>query len=372
MSQREDSGVGPDSRPYESLYRHGNPTPPERTDPGWARHSGIHHDPADSPEGDRYAWLFRAEEPTRPDVAGAGSGTGELGDHVPAHSAVEEDTRTRVRPEASVPAETPAGSADQFYEPYETPLEDRPPAVVTLRSPARAAREPTDREPGRRRGLLVALLLLLVVLLVAGGAWLVWGEMGAAGRSVASPQTTASGRGPTATSSTPPSGSASKAYAGAVTAVQPTAATADCTAPDATDDGGKKVSYTAGRVIDGDATTAWRCDGAGIGEQVTIHLPAGTTVAELGLVNGYTKVDPTSAKDRYREYRRILDVTWTVGDRRIPQTLSGTDEKMQSIRIPPTAADQLVLTIDKSTTPGSKAATRDAVLISEVMVGSPA
>lgn len=363
MSARDDGPVEPDSRPYESLYRHGNPTPPERTDPGWARHSGILHDPADSPEGDRYAWLFRSDDPA------------------PAHAAVEpdveEDTRPRLRPVAATPPTTAPARRPESLSPTAQPqptdreLTDPEPVDPEPVDPEPVDPEPTDRKPRRRRGLLVT-VLLLVVLLVVGAAWVVRDGLGTAGPTSTSPASTASGSRPPATTSAQPSGSASTAYDGTVTAVAPTAVAADCTAADATDDGGKKVSYAAGQTVDGDLATAWRCNGAGTREQLTFDLPAGTTVAELGLVNGYTKVDPASDKDRYGEYRRILQVTWTVGDRQMSQTLSGSDEKVQVLRIPPTPADRVVLTIDKASAPGSKAATRDAVLISEATVGAPA
>ena len=67
--------------------------------------------------------------------------------------------------------------------------------------------------------------------------------------------------------------------------------------------------YDAGNVLDGKASTAWRCDGNGVGHVLTFSFPAGTKISKVGLVNGYTKTDPSSGAERYGEYRRITRVT---------------------------------------------------------------
>jgi hypothetical protein len=118
--------------------------------------------------------------------------------------------------------------------------------------------------------------------------------------------------------------------------------------------------------------TAWRCNGNGVGQVVTFRFPAGTTVAQVGLVNGYAKVDPASGVQRYGEYRRITKVTWTFANgTAIQQSLNDGVETVQKLSIPPQSGDQVTLTIEATTEPGSTAGGRDAVLISEVVFGSP-
>ncbi|HEY5821423.1 MAG TPA: hypothetical protein VIT20_05580, partial [Propionibacteriaceae bacterium] len=100
---------------------------------------------------------------------------------------------------------------------------------------------------------------------------------------------------------------------------------------------------------------------------VIFTFPADTTITELGLVNGYAKVDPASGAHRYGEYRRITKVTWTFPNGvTVPQTLTDGNESTQSVTVPDQQATQVVMTIDATTAPGSKEATRDAVLVSEV------
>jgi hypothetical protein len=116
--------------------------------------------------------------------------------------------------------------------------------------------------------------------------------------------------------------------------------------------------------------TAWRCNGDGIGQVVTFEFPAGATIVEVGLVNGYAKVDPASGAKRYGEYRRITKVTWTFADgTNFQQSLNAGVTTMQKLRIPSQQGDYVTLTIEASTGPGSTARGRDAVVISEVGFG---
>ena len=153
----------------------------------------------------------------------------------------------------------------------------------------------------------------------------------------------------------------------------PTQASADCQAPAARDDAGNVVSYAPGAMYDNDPSTAWRCDGPAVGQTITFMLPPNTQIAEVGLVNGYAKVDPTSGAVRYGEYRRITQVSWTFDDgTSVQQSLTDGSQTAQRLRIPTETSGTVRLTIQATTMPGSTSATRDAALISEVTFASPA
>jgi hypothetical protein len=157
-----------------------------------------------------------------------------------------------------------------------------------------------------------------------------------------------------------------------VTSLTPTQVNVGCQAPQSTDGAGDVVVYVPEQMSDGRMNTAWRCNGNGVGQVVTFRFPAGTTVAQVGLVNGYAKVDPGSGVQRYGEYRRITKVTWTFANgTAIQQSLNDGVETVQKLSIPPQSGDQVTLTIEATTEPGSTAGGRDAVLISEVVFGSP-
>jgi len=148
--------------------------------------------------------------------------------------------------------------------------------------------------------------------------------------------------------------------------------TVDCQARPSTDGAGQPVRYDPEQLIDGDLSTAWRCEGAGKDRTIIFSFGTAMPVVELGLVNGYAKTDPKSDVDRYGEYRRIRQVRWTFANgASFTQDLADKTETMQRMRIAPQTAEQVRLTIISSTAPGSKAKTRDAVLISEAEFATP-
>ena len=155
-----------------------------------------------------------------------------------------------------------------------------------------------------------------------------------------------------------------------VASLAPTQVKVGCQAPQTTDGAGNPVYYMPEHMFDGKMDTAWRCNGNGVGQVVTFELPAGASIVEVGLVNGYAKVDPASGAKRYGEYRRITKVTWTFGNgTSFQQSLKDGVETMQKLSIPSQPGDHVTLTIEASTDPGSTARGRDAVVISEVAFG---
>ncbi|WP_199702234.1 discoidin domain-containing protein, partial [Jiangella rhizosphaerae] len=86
------------------------------------------------------------------------------------------------------------------------------------------------------------------------------------------------------------------------------------TAPDGVDSAGNTVRYTASNLVDGDPSTAWRVEGDAGGEEIVLTLPAARTITEVGIVNGYAKVDDESGDRRYGQNRRVLAVTWIFDD----------------------------------------------------------
>jgi hypothetical protein len=245
--------------------------------------------------------------------------------------------------------------------------------------------ESTELSGSRNRARVILALVLafamvggivagLIVSLRTGGTQ----GSGIAPQTVESTQPTAAE--PTASSAPPdstPTPDASTAtatpYEGNVLPITPVGATADCQAPPATDDAGNEVTYLPAGMLDGDPSTAWRCNDDGVGHTITVELGGEVTVAEVGLINGYAKIDPKSGAHRYGEYRRIAAVTWSFpSGTSFQQTLRDNTEVVQTIRIPVQTASQLTLTINSSTPPGSAASTRDAVLISGITVAAPA
>ncbi|HEX6194557.1 MAG TPA: hypothetical protein VFZ37_01515 [Jiangellaceae bacterium] len=85
---------------------------------------------------------------------------------------------------------------------------------------------------------------------------------------------------------------------------------ASCQREPAQDHAGETVEYLPEFVHDGDSQTAWQCRGDGAGETLTFALDEPAPIAELGIVPGYAKVDPTEDTDWYPRYRRLTEVRW--------------------------------------------------------------
>jgi len=309
------------AHPYESLYRGGTGEPAARSTP---RHYEQALSRPDGTSEGQFGWLYR------PDDAG--------------------QDQTRVNPALGGPPSS-APPPDPAARPRATGL----PIQLAARPP-----EPPDETSTRRGyGWLIALLALLVV--VAGGV----GVGMYLSPQQAPTRTAASGPPKASAPAEDPGSEAPSADANAP--VTPAEAAVSCQAPPATDDAGNKVSYAPDQMYDGDPGTAWRCNGSGSDQTIIFTFDGEVTLTEVSLVNGYTKVDPASRNDRYGEYRRVSEVRWTFPDGTAhEQKLRDGVEEPQTLEIPPTKAEEITLTIVKSTSPGSKLRTRNAVLISEV------
>jgi hypothetical protein len=137
-------------------------------------------------------------------------------------------------------------------------------------------------------------------------------------------------------------------WAGALTSVSIGAVSAACTAPPAQDAAGHPVSYVPDNAIDGNPGTAWRCPGTAVGQKLTFRLASAVDVAEVGLIPGYAKTDPSSGVDRYAENNRITKVRWTLADGvSFVQRLDGDPHRraVQLLRVPRTRTDTVVVEI---------------------------
>jgi hypothetical protein len=262
--------------------------------------------------GDDFAWLYRQDTST----SGVASG----------------DPRTLLLPLDSQPSYVPSTQ----------------PAPAPLPS-ARRGRNPMV--------IMIVILLCLTTGAISGIALLLQSDFGTATPS-------------SAQSSVERDASPDASQSERVASVTPTQVQVVCQAPHTTDGAGNPVTYAPEQMFDGRMNTAWRCNGDGVGQVVTFDFPADATIVEVGLVNGYAKVDPATGAKRYGEYRRITKVTWTFANgTSFQQSLNDGVTTMQKLKISPQQGDRVTLTIEASTGPGSTARGRDAVVISEVAFG---
>ncbi|MCR1781651.1 hypothetical protein KVF89_03815 [Nocardioides carbamazepini] len=143
------------------------------------------------------------------------------------------------------------------------------------------------------------------------------------------------------------------------------------TAPGSRDRQNRPVTYDAENMLDRRPRTAWRMPGDGTGATVVFDLGEESVLTEVGLVNGYAKID--GADNWYLGNRRIRVVQWEFDDgTRITQEL--TDRRpMQTLAVGPVATRRIVLHLVEVTPPGTGPAGRDFTAISDVRFrGAPA
>lgn len=124
------------------------------------------------------------------------------------------------------------------------------------------------------------------------------------------------------------------------------------------------VDFEAPNLLDGRPRTSWRMPGDGSGETLSFDLGDEVVLTEVGLINGYAKVD--GADNWYRGNRRIRAVQWEFDDgTRITQHL--VDHRaMQMIDVGAIRTTMIRLHLVTVTPPGRGPNGRDFTAISEV------
>ena len=176
------------------------------------------------------------------------------------------------------------------------------PSAPAVAPPPAAPRGAGARPDQRHRALVigaVAAVLLVVGVLAVLRPW----EVDAT--AVGTGGTTSAAAGPV-----PSMGSAAAAGGGA----SAVSASAGCVSAPSKDAGGNPTSYTPDNAIDDRPETAWRCDGDGVGQSLTIDLGRPVTFTDVGIVPGLAKTDTYDGTDRYKQCRRISAVRLTFDD----------------------------------------------------------
>lgn len=143
-------------------------------------------------------------------------------------------------------------------------------------------------------------------------------------------------------------------------------ATAPSTSADSADAGGRTTTYDAENLLDGDTTTAWRMEGDGTGAELTFTFDGPRRITEVGLVNGFAKVDPYDGTDRYDQGRRVLAATWSFdGQAPVSQQFLDDTRDLQLLPIAAVEATEITLTITDTSSAGA-GGRFDRTAISEV------
>lgn len=272
-----------------------------------------------------------------------------------------------------------APSADASADPYPTVV--RPSGAGTTSpppvSPPTVPQGDRDRSAPAWLPWLVALVLLALVAGVGGYLLATSGDDDTAGDRAGSEQTT---DGLPGDDSTEPDQPDSSGTGGPVAQPDPAEVvdlTAEVTAevpavaPPSRDRSNRPVLFVAENMWDGKPRTSWRMPGDGTGETLTFDLGQDVVITEVGMINGYAKVD--GPDNWYRANRRVRAVQWEFDDgTRITQELADGQE-LQMADIGPVATRTIRVHLLRVTKPGRGANGRDYTAISEIRFrGAPA
>lgn len=135
-------------------------------------------------------------------------------------------------------------------------------------------------------------------------------------------------------------------------------------APPSRDRENRPVRFRPANMWDGRKRTAWRMPGDGTGQTLTFDLGDDVVLTEVGLVNGYAKVD--GANDWYAANRRILSVQWEFDDgTRVTQDLDEV-RGPQTIGVGPVETRRVRLHLLEVSAPAPGPDGRDFTAISEI------
>jgi hypothetical protein len=147
--------------------------------------------------------------------------------------------------------------------------------------------------------------------------------------------------------------------------LQPVSVRATCQADPGVDSAGNAITYEPDLTLDAVPATAWRCPGSAVGQQLVYDFGGPVTLASVGLVPGYAKVDPVDGSNRFAENRTVTAVTWRFDDgTSFRQTISSPGPSMVSADLPrAVSTSEVVLEIAAT---GNEGAIRDFTPVSDV------
>lgn len=146
-------------------------------------------------------------------------------------------------------------------------------------------------------------------------------------------------------------------------------------APTSRDTGGRRVTYAATNMLDGNPATCWRMAGDGTGQSITFTFDQPVELSRVGLVNGYAKVvtDRLGVLDWYRGNRRVQQVEWAFDDGTTATQLLRETTDLQARPIDQVTTQSVTLRLLAVSPPGPGRASRDYTAISDVVLrGTPA
>lgn len=242
------------------------------------------------------------------------------------------------------------------------PLPGPPPAVPLMATMPRAGR-------GHRVPVVITAVAMLLLAVLAGLWW--WLRPGTGER----PASTGTSAGSSASSSGGSDGGSSGSSGSPGDLLAGVRADVPAVAPPGQDVNGNPIDYEPDNLFDDDPQTAWRMPGSGAGEDVVIRLAAPGTITEVGLINGYAKVDRDANGASVRWYprnRRILAVEWRFDDGTTLTQRLQQRPGLQTLDVPDVTTQTVTLHLVEVSPPKAGRLGRDYTAISDLLLkGTP-
>jgi len=115
--------------------------------------------------------------------------------------------------------------------------------------------------------------------------------------------------------------------------LRPATISASSTASPSVDGGDNAVTFDAANLADGDASTAWRVRGNGVGATVTVSFGRPVHLAEIGMIVGYPKVDPYDDTDRFTQNGRVTGARFAFDDGRYADIRFADSRALQKVTL---------------------------------------
>ncbi|MQA79548.1 MAG: hypothetical protein GEV10_13905 [Streptosporangiales bacterium] len=197
------------------------------------------------------------------------------------------------------------------------------------------------RTTSRRLGALPVVVLVVVLALLASG-----GLLYAVGAFDSRPDTKPVAKSP-------------------VRVLAPASFKASCAAKPSTTAAGKKVTFGAKHLVDGETTTGWRCPGDGSRQQVTFSFAEPVEVTKVALVPGWATKDPTSKADRFAENGAPTAVAWRFDKTSVKQRIARPEPAWATMTLDaPVTTRAVTMSIDAV----RKGERRAMVAVSEIRI----
>jgi serine/threonine-protein kinase len=159
-----------------------------------------------------------------------------------------------------------------------------------------------------------------------------------------------------------------------VVLLRPSGASASSVADPGVDASGNQITYDPQNAVDGRPDTTWRVAGDGAGHWLQLDFDAQVSVASIGLIPGYDKIDPADNTDRFTQNRVVQVVRFEFSDGSSVRARFERSRAMQFVALPqPVRTRSIRIAIEATyPPPPTEQGGRDFTPISEVQVqGTP-